>query len=193
MRRIELFCDDLEPLYVPGDFAIQSISALHAQARARGGGEATSATAVTKLEVNIAEHGSLANPLGWYKAGGGRAAHYVREVILSTALLPCSWCCLGGSRVASEQQRYIFFFSPLCSSWSFLAVQFALLTRSYGQQRGFGVGLAEHRLLALQLCRQMCPPCKMGSTKQRELRFPHCSCSGIRCPHRPHMCRFIAA
>lgn len=110
MRHIELFCDDLEPLYVPGDFAIQSISALHAQARARGGGEATSAAAVTKLEVNIAEHGSLANPLGWYKAGGGRAAHYVREVILSTALLPCSWCCLGGSRVASEQQRYFFFF-----------------------------------------------------------------------------------
>lgn len=191
MRRIELFCDDLEPLYVPGDFAIQSISALHAQARARGGGEATSAAAVAKLEVNIAEHGSLANPLGWYKAGGGRAARYVREIILSTALLPCSWCCLGGSRVASEQQRY--FFSPLCSSGSLLAVQFALLTRSYGQQRGFGAGLAKHSLLAPKFCRQMCPLCKGGSTKQQNLHFPHRVCSGSRCPHRPHVCRFIAA
>lgn len=59
--------------------------------------------------------------------------------------------CLGGSRMASEQQGV--FFSPLCSSVSLLAVRLALLTHSYHQQRCFGVGLAEHRLLALQLCR----------------------------------------
>lgn len=192
MRRIELFCDDLEPLYVPGDFAIQSISAMHAQARARGVGEVTPAAAVAKLEVNIAEHGSLANPLGWYKAGGGRAAHYVREIILSTALLPCSWCCLSCCCIALEEAGWLqsskeYFFSPLCSSVSLLAVRLALLTHSYHQQRCFGVGLAVHRLLALQLCRQMCPPCKGGSTKQQNLHFSHHARSGSRCPHCPRV------
>lgn len=197
MRRIELFYDDLEPLYVLGDFDIQSISAMHAQAHARGCGEVTSAAAVAKLEVNIAEHGSLANPLSWYKAGGGRTTHNAQEVILSTALLPCSRCCLSCCGIASEEAGWLKsskeFFSPLCSSGSLLAVQFALLTYSYGQRRCFGLGLAEHRLLALQLCRQMGPTCKIGSTKQRELRFPHRVRSGSRCPHCTHVSGFIAA
>lgn len=55
MRCIELLYDDLEPLYVLGDFDFKSISHVHAEVSARNGGAVTSADAVAKPEINIAE------------------------------------------------------------------------------------------------------------------------------------------
>lgn len=69
MRRIELLHDDLEPLYILGDFDFKSISHVHAEVSTCNGGEVTSADAVAKPEVNIAEHCVRVNTLGWYKGG----------------------------------------------------------------------------------------------------------------------------
>lgn len=64
MRGIELFCDDLEPLYVLGDFGSKSISHVQAEVSTCTAAEATSATA--KAEVNVGEHHVGVNTLGWY-------------------------------------------------------------------------------------------------------------------------------
>lgn len=57
MRRVELLYDDLEPLYVLGDFDFKSIRHVRAETSTCGGGEATSAAAAAaKAGVNIAEH-----------------------------------------------------------------------------------------------------------------------------------------
>lgn len=55
MRRVELLYDDLEPLYVLGDFDFKSIRHVRAETSTCDGGEATSAAAA-KAGVNIAEH-----------------------------------------------------------------------------------------------------------------------------------------
>lgn len=56
MRRVELLYDDLEALYVLGDFDFKSISHMHAEVPTCNGGEVTSADAAAKPEVNIPEH-----------------------------------------------------------------------------------------------------------------------------------------
>ena len=53
MRRIELLYDDLEPLYVLGDF---DISHVHAEVSTCNGGAVTSADAAAKPRAHIAEH-----------------------------------------------------------------------------------------------------------------------------------------
>lgn len=56
MRCIELLYDDLEPLYVLGDFDFKSVSHMHAEVSTCNSGEVTSAAAAAKSEVNIIEH-----------------------------------------------------------------------------------------------------------------------------------------
>lgn len=67
MRCIELFCDDLEPLYVLGDFDSKSISHVQAEVSSCTIAAATSATA--KTEVNVVRHHVGVNTLGCYKGG----------------------------------------------------------------------------------------------------------------------------
>lgn len=67
MRRIELFCDDLEPLYVLGDFDSKSIS--HVQAEVSAGTAAAATSATAEPEVHVVGHHGGVNTLGCYKGG----------------------------------------------------------------------------------------------------------------------------